>query len=161
MGFEASKEEDVKDHTSPVDSVFESNASPPSALPVVKEIAAMESQVVLLAFSSSLACFLYGGILFGWVAINQVLIETGIYGWLCPTNDVCDRQITALNNVFNVASSLLMLCGLPAGIIVDSTSPRFLSVAAGVTTIPGLLCIAFAKVIGPAFNMLIDRKSVV
>ena len=94
--------------------------------------------IVGIAF---LLCFLFSGIVFGFVPLENVMIDNGIHSNLCedttndfspspspsPTpspSDACSAQLLKLYMMYTIATTLLNLLSLPSGFVVDHLGSR-------------------------------------
>ena len=105
---------------------------------------------LLLVLSTVVSVFLFSGIIFGWPALNSMLISEGVfYSSLCGDEpQPCDAQKTALNRAFTYASTALSLVSLPAGALIDRYGPLAGGSIVGVLNILGLIGICVCQVVG-------------
>ena len=68
---------------------------------------------------------LFSGIVFGWTALQNILLREGFYSGLCAVGQPlpCDAQSTALNRAFTFASTAVSLVALPCGMLLDKFGP--------------------------------------
>ena len=68
---------------------------------------------------------LFSGIVFGWTALQNILLREGFYSGLCAVGQPlpCDAQSTALNRAFTFASTAVSLVALPCGMLLDRFGP--------------------------------------
>ena len=96
-----------------------------------------------------LLCFMFSGIVFGFVPLENVMIENGVHSNLCeddtdnlsptpsptpnpttspaPTpspSEACSAQLLKLYTMYTIATTLLNLLSLPSGFVVDHLGPR-------------------------------------
>mmetsp|Transcript_35160 Transcript_35160/g.56870 ORF Transcript_35160/g.56870 Transcript_35160/m.56870 type:complete len:516 (-) Transcript_35160:2225-3772(-) len=98
----------------------------------------------LLIYSSVLAAIISAPA-FGHTALKPVLISSGVYRWLCDSQQQsCDNQILRIDMMYTVMSSVVNAAGLPLGIFVDVYGPRTSLILGVVATGFGSALFAFA-----------------
>ncbi|CCE63971.1 hypothetical protein TPHA_0G01340 [Tetrapisispora phaffii CBS 4417] len=79
-------------------------------------------------------CLLSAGIIFGFAAFKQVLINEGVYSESCQTNETrysevqtiipCTAQDLKLNTMFTVSAAITNVLALPVGWVLDIYGPK-------------------------------------
>ena len=93
-----------------------------------------------------LTSFLYSGIIFGWAALELILLREGQYSELCSTeqDSPCAAQTLKLNVIFTLATFFLSFVSLPVGIFLDYAPKSVYFVVAAVFLIAGLVLFALS-----------------
>ena len=84
------------------------------------------------------------GIVFGWSALQSMLIKEGLYNELCDVEDEypCNKQLNALNIIFIYGSTGVYISNSIFGAILDYYGARMNSIIASILLFIGtLLCI--------------------
>jgi len=89
---------------------------------------------------SCISAFLLSGLVFGWQPIQLLLMREGVYEDLCDEGVMgCPAQLRKLSEIFTLASFLVSLIALPAGLFLDRFGPRPTVALSGVLIIGGLV----------------------
>ena len=124
----------------------------------MSERKSVDAALVLL---SLLACVLYGGTIFGWAPIAELLQNEGFYGSLCnnATQLACTRQTESLTLVYTLGSTTQIVGSLLAGFMVDRLGALLTTSLAGLLLCSGHLITAFISVETP--GMLVPAFALV
>ncbi|KDB26713.1 hypothetical protein H109_01521 [Trichophyton interdigitale MR816] len=105
------------------------------------------AQVVI----SIIYCSMSTGIIFGYAALKPILINEGVYSYLCtedeavPGTRACYKQELRLNFMFTVSAIASNLFALPSGAILDNYGPRFTGGVGAILIAMGSLLFASAS----------------
>ncbi|OAL74365.1 hypothetical protein A7D00_2398 [Trichophyton violaceum] len=91
------------------------------------------------------------GIIFGYAALKPILINEGVYSYLCTEDEAvpgmraCYKQELRLNFMFTVSAMASNLFALPSGSILDHYGPRFTGGVGAILISMGSLLFASAS----------------
>lgn len=100
---------------------------------------------IWLGVFNFLSVFIFSGAIFGWTALQDMLVGEGYYLHLCEAGEMsCDAQTTALNRAFTYASTAVPLIALPFGLLLDKVGPHNAIWLVGLVELVGLVLFAVA-----------------
>jgi MFS family permease len=120
----------------------------------VEEECSCSSPGTWLVALGFLQMLMSSGIVWGWAALQAVLIDDGVYADKCrkpfpPVTALgddattCNNQLDALHLVFVAGSVGVYISNLPFGFSLDHLGPRITAIAASLTMLAGVLAMAF------------------
>ncbi|KAK2743892.1 hypothetical protein FQN57_004515 [Myotisia sp. PD_48] len=96
-------------------------------------------------------CVLSGGIVFGYAALKEALVNEGAYRYLCSKDEldrgerVCYEQEIRLNLMFTASAVATNICALPVGAFLDAYGPRIAAMIGSILIMLGSLSFAFVS----------------
>lgn len=106
-------------------------------------------KAIFLVIFAALETLLMSGVIFGWPAIEAMMIEQGQYAELCGEgNQVCPARNLKLTTIFISASSAFALVFWPSGYILDKYGPRVSNLIGCLLLLGGALLFAFSSSVG-------------
>mmetsp|Transcript_34403 Transcript_34403/g.55657 ORF Transcript_34403/g.55657 Transcript_34403/m.55657 type:complete len:442 (+) Transcript_34403:110-1435(+) len=111
---------------------------------------ALRNALVVLTLAST---FLFGGIVYGWAAVQLLLVREGQYGELCTgsMHPPCMTQMARLNVIFSCTTFAMSVTALTNGLFLDLAGPAITVLVGGTMECVGLALFAFSDSV--SFNM--------
>ena len=103
-------------------------------------------KAILLIALAALETLLMSGVIFGWPAVEAMMLQEGQYSELCGAvgNAVCPARNLKFTSIFIAASSAFALVFWPSGYVLDRFGPRVSNVLGCALLLLGTLLFAFS-----------------
>lgn len=111
----------------------------------------MEPRKAFLLVFNFISVLLFSGIIFGWTALKEILVNERFYSYLCEEAP-CDAQSVALAHAFTYASAASSICALPGGWLLDAAGPVVTILVGGTLNVLGLLGVALCEKIWQTYR---------
>ena len=102
---------------------------------------------------------LFSGIVFGWAPMLIILTDEKMFNSLCDSDGACDKQSTALSQIYSVSAVSYCFSGLPLGMLLDKFGKQFMCVLSFLLTALGFFLFGCAN--GPLSIGQADSQAVI